>query len=106
VREQLSERLGEVFVDVSLHFEPVPVPSGVVLDLVVGDVLPLGHLVTEPLVMSADGVVCARAVAGAQGKFLACLIVEPPMSMTPEPPAHQNGRSHHHHRGAPIPSPR
>jgi flagellar motor switch protein FliM len=99
-RTRLGETLGEVYVDVNLHFAPVPVPSGVVLDLAVGDVLPLRHLVTDPLVMSADGVVCARAVAGAQGKHLACLIVEPPSSIAVEAAAHSGARR------SPIPAQR
>jgi flagellar motor switch protein FliM len=74
---RLRAGLAEVPVEVSVHFTPVRVASRVILDLAVGDVLPLSHPITAPLALSADTVVCARGVPGAQGKRLACLIVDP-----------------------------
>ena len=74
---QIRARLAEAPVAVSVHFQPVRVPSRVVLDLAVGDVLPLGHLVTLPLSVSTDDVECAQAVPGARGNHLACRIVGP-----------------------------
>lgn len=78
VGARLRARLAHAPVAVRVHFQPVRVPSRVVLDLAVGDVLPLGHLVTAPLIVSADDVVCASAVPGARGRHLACRIVAPP----------------------------
>ncbi len=48
------------------------------LDLRIGDVLPLQHITSRPLAVEAGGVTFAYAVPGSKGKRLACLIVENP----------------------------
>jgi len=70
-------RLQEVPVDVAVRFNPTPVLMPEVLDLQIGDVLPLRHLVREPLSIGAAGITFAYAVPGSEGNRLACLIVTP-----------------------------
>lgn len=71
---------------VALRLNGVPLPVAVelgrtslraeeILNLSVGDVLPLGHGITEPLRVTAAGVTFAQAVPGTHGKRLACLVV-------------------------------
>jgi flagellar motor switch protein FliM len=55
----------------------VTVSSGELLDLEIGDVLGLGHPVSEPLTLSVEGIPCLRAFAGRRDKRLACQIVDP-----------------------------
>ncbi len=70
-------RLQEVPVDVAIRFRPTSVRMPEVLDLRVGDVLPLKHPVRDPLAVSAAGITFAHAVPGSEGRRLACLIVTP-----------------------------
>ena len=53
----------------------VHLTSGEILDLEVGDVLPLRHPTNQPLTLSADGIPVAAAVPGSHGTRLACQIV-------------------------------
>lgn len=73
----VAMRLQEVPVDVSVRFNPTTVLMPEVLDLRIGDVLPLRHEVREPLVVGAAGITFAHAVPGSEGRRLACLIVTP-----------------------------
>lgn len=74
-REELRLRMDEVPVDVTVAFRPISVTSKEVLELNVGDILPLRHPTKQPLTMSADGVPVATAVPGSHGHRLACQIV-------------------------------
>lgn len=76
-RRALVERLDAVPVEASVRFSPVTLTSAEILQLAVGDVLPLRHPINEPLTISAAGVPCAFAVPGSTGKRLACMIVSP-----------------------------
>ncbi len=73
--KHLNDRMHEVPVDVSVAFRPIALTSQELLDLEVGDVLPLRHPTNQPLTMSADGVPVATAVPGSHGRRLACQIV-------------------------------
>jgi flagellar motor switch protein FliM len=75
--EQLTEHLLDVPVEVSVTFNQVLATSAEIVGLTVGDVLGLGHPLSEPLTVSAGGVPRYQAVAGRRGKRLACQIVEP-----------------------------
>jgi flagellar motor switch protein FliM len=70
--------LSEVPIEVAVRFDGVRVTPKDLVDLAVGDVLPLGHPTSRPLTVTAADIVFAYAVPGAQGKRLACLVVEPP----------------------------
>ncbi len=71
----LKDRMQDVPVTVTVAFEPIQLTSHEVLDLQVGDVLPLRHPTNQPLTLSADGVAVGAAVPGSHGSRLACQIV-------------------------------
>lgn len=71
----LKERMQDVPVEVRVSFSPISLPSKDILDLEVGDVLPLHHPTNQPLMVEADGIAIATAVPGSHGKRLACQIV-------------------------------
>lgn len=73
----VAGRLTGVPVDVSVRFDPVTLTSSQILDLQVGDVLPLHHPVSAPLSVVADERTCAVAVPGSKGRRLAFMIVRP-----------------------------
>lgn len=71
----VAERLEDVPVDVAVRFLPATLSPAMLVDLVVGDVLPLPHPVSAPLAVTAADVTFAHAVPGAHGRRLACLVV-------------------------------
>ncbi|SNV25713.1 Flagellar motor switch protein FliM [Dermatophilus congolensis] len=73
--EQLRQQVSTVPQVVRVAFDEITLTSGDILDLEVGDVLPLGHPTNQPLTMSADGVPVAKAVPGSHGHRFACQIV-------------------------------
>ena len=72
----LREVINDVDVELSVVFETVSLLSQDVLDLQVGDIVPLEHPVESPVTVMVDGVPCYHAVTGRKGKRLACLIVD------------------------------
>jgi flagellar motor switch protein FliM len=89
----LAGRLESVPVEVTVRFEPARLTPSTLVALAVGDVLPLPHPVAAPLAVTAAEVTFAHAVPGAQGKRLACLVVDQPGAPSPQPPArHQPAR--------------
>ena len=74
----VAARLTGVPVDVSVRFDAVTLTSTEILDLQLGDVLPLRHPVSAPLSVVAAGRTCAAAVPGSKGRRLAFMIVQPP----------------------------
>ncbi len=71
IRDQLSR----VPMDVSLQLSAASVKPGMILNLSVGDVLPLPHPTHRPLDVTVDGQRLARAAAGTNGSRLAAVIV-------------------------------
>ncbi|WHP19017.1 FliM/FliN family flagellar motor switch protein [Cellulomonas sp. ES6] len=71
----LEAAVEEVPVEVAVRFAPVVVRPRDVVDLAVGDVVPLSHPSSQPLDVVVDGVVLARAAAGNNGSRLACMVV-------------------------------
>ena len=69
--------LAGVPVDVAVRFDPVTLTSSEILNLRVGDVLPLRHPVSSPLSVCAADRTCAYAVPGSKGRRLAFMTVEP-----------------------------
>jgi flagellar motor switch protein FliM len=76
--QQMATALEGAPLDVTVRFEPTTIRSEEVIGLGVGDVIPLRHLASQPLSVTADDVHFAHAVPGSQGKRLACLVVESP----------------------------
>ncbi|UNK46812.1 flagellar motor switch protein FliM [Arthrobacter sulfonylureivorans] len=74
-RKLLETQLVQIPVDVSLQFAPMRVRPGQVLDLSVGDLLPLPHPQHRPLDVAINGECLAHAAVGANGNRLAGVIV-------------------------------
>ncbi len=79
----VAARLTGVPVDVAVRFDAVTLTSSEILDLQLGDVLPLRHPVSSPLSVVAAGRTCAAAVPGSQGRRLAFMIVPTPTAEDP-----------------------
>lgn len=75
VAADLERAMQDVPVEIAVRFSPVVVHPRDVIDLAVGDVLPLSHPSTDLLDVVVDGVVLARAAAGSHGSRLACRVV-------------------------------
>lgn len=75
VRRVVTDRLGQVEVDLAVSFREVTLTSAEVFALSVGDVVPLRHRTEEPLLVSAGGTRVARATPGSHGRRLAVQIV-------------------------------
>jgi len=75
VSSALTQQVMHVPIDVSVLFNTVTMTGADILELEVGDVLPLHHAVEAPLTVKAEGVAHLLAKPGRQGKRLACQIV-------------------------------
>jgi flagellar motor switch protein FliM len=74
--DQVAAGMQTAPVDVTVRFAEVSLSPREILDLAVGDVLPLQHPVAAPLQVCAAGVPYAYAVPGSSGQRLACRVVE------------------------------
>ena len=77
VRHAVANRLADVPVDVSVRFDEVHLASSDIVNLQVGDVIPLRHPVGAALTVSVAGEPRFQALAGRNGKRLACRIIDP-----------------------------
>jgi len=71
----LQDALRTTSVEVNVRFNDVTLTSTEIVNLVVGDIIPLRHGLEEPVTISVGGVPCYRAITGRKGRRLACLIV-------------------------------
>lgn len=71
----LEDAMSTVPVDLAVRFDTVSLSASEIVNLAVGDVVPLEHPVDVPLTIEVDGVPCYDAVSGRRGKRLACLVV-------------------------------
>ncbi|HKS99853.1 MAG TPA: flagellar motor switch protein FliM [Rugosimonospora sp.] len=78
----LTAGLESVPLGVSVRFLPVRMRAEDVVDLQIGDIVPLNHPVTQPLTITVNDNTFAYAVPGNQGKRLACLVVPAPTEET------------------------
>ena len=74
-RQSLETAVADVPVDVSVRFAPMAVRPRQVVQLTVGDVLPLVHPASQPLDVVVDGVTLAHAAAASHGSRLVCQVV-------------------------------
>ncbi|SHE77753.1 Type III flagellar switch regulator (C-ring) FliN C-term [Ferrithrix thermotolerans DSM 19514] len=72
----LKTRLQDVEVDVEVLFKPIQLTSGEIIRLVPGDVVSLGHRVSDPLDLIVDGAHLYKGRPTRVGSRLAVLIVE------------------------------
>lgn len=75
VQAELDAAVGSVPVEVTVRIAPTRVVPREVVDLQVGDVLPLHHPRTRPLEVVVGDVVLAHAALGTRGSRLACQVV-------------------------------
>lgn len=75
-RDQLVQALSRVPLELHVRFATVALTSAEIINLKVGDVVPLGQSTDEPLTVTVDDVHCYDAVSGRRGKRLACLVVD------------------------------
>lgn len=73
--ELIADQVHGVPVSVGVRFAPRTVTPADVVDLQVGDVVPLRHRADVPLDVVIGDVVLARAAIGSNGTRLACLVV-------------------------------
>lgn len=76
-RTRLGAQLAFVPVDVAVRFAEVHVRPQVVLDLAVGDLLPLPHRTARPLEVAVEGQIVGTAAVGSAGNRLAVVITDP-----------------------------
>jgi flagellar motor switch protein FliM len=76
VRDQVRAQVARVPVDVSLRLPAVPVTHTAVLQMAVGDVIPLHFFHTNPLDVAVNGQRFARAAVGANGSRMACVVTD------------------------------
>lgn len=76
VARAVEDRVLDVPIEVNVLFNEVIMSGTDILDIAVGDVLPLGHPIDAPLTVKADGVPHLLAKPGRQGKRLACQVVD------------------------------
>ncbi len=74
-RHELERAVEDVPLDVTVRFAPMTVRPRQVVQLAVGDVLPLGHPASQPLDVVVDGVPLAHATAASHGSRLVCQVV-------------------------------
>lgn len=72
----LAQHLAVAPVEVALRFDDTRVGPSTVLDLAVGDLIPLAHPAHHPLVVEVDGSQVLRVAVGSNGDRLACIVVE------------------------------
>ncbi|WP_143338073.1 flagellar motor switch protein FliM [Demequina sp. NBRC 110054] len=72
---QLTARMEEVPLPVSVRFAARDFSAGEVAALEIGTVIPLRHGVSTPLDVTVDDAVLAKAAIGANGTRVACLVV-------------------------------
>lgn len=75
-RERMSRRLLDVPVELAVEFAPTTLTSGEIVDLQVGDIVPLGHPVDLPLTGTVDGTPTFRVRPARAGKRLAAQVVD------------------------------
>lgn len=73
--DRIRGQVGESPVHVGLRLRPIAVKPGLVLNLKVGDVIPLPHQQTEPLYLSVEDRPLYRAAVGSNGSRLAAAII-------------------------------
>ncbi|MEU3330903.1 flagellar motor switch protein FliM [Glutamicibacter creatinolyticus] len=71
----LAQTVGTVPLEVALSLTPCPVTPSTILELAVGDVLPLDHRVHQPLELTAGGQQVGTAAAGTRSGRMAAVIV-------------------------------
>ena len=75
-KQRVVESMQGVPMDVAVRLRPLTISPRDVINVQVGELIMLNHSVTRPLDVVVDGKVLAHAVAGANGRQLACQVVD------------------------------
>ena len=75
-RAKMHAGMQEVPVDLAVQLRPLTVHPREILAMAVGDLIMLNHSASRPLDVVVDDKVLAHAVAGANGRQLACQVVD------------------------------
>jgi flagellar motor switch protein FliM len=75
-RERMTRRILDVPVELAVEFTPTTLTSAEILDLQVGDIVPLGHATEMPLTCTVDGTPTFRVRPARAGKRLAGQVVD------------------------------
>lgn len=76
LRAVLTERVSDASVRIGVRFNEISLTSAEIIDMQVGDILPLGHRTDEPLVFEVEDHPYMYATPGRRGKRLACQLVD------------------------------
>lgn len=76
IHEAVVSTIHGACVDLRVRFDELRVPSRLLADLQLGDVLALEHPTERPLTIEVEGVPRFLATAGTRGKKVACLITD------------------------------
>lgn len=74
-RQLVRDQVAQVPVDISLQLTPAKIRPSAILELALGDILPIPHAQDRPLVLAVDGQPFGRAAVGSNGSRLACVVV-------------------------------
>jgi flagellar motor switch protein FliM len=74
-RHQLNERMRDIGVEVAVQFNPVTLTADEILDVQVGDVIPLHHRLDQPLTLFSESVEQLLVMPGRKGRRIAAQIV-------------------------------
>ena len=74
--ELIRNQVHSVPVEVALRLKPAPISPRAVLDLAVGDLIPLPHPQHKPLDIAVSDHIIGSAAVGAKGSRLACVVVD------------------------------
>lgn len=75
VRLRLREHVEQAKVEVKVEFNTVSVAAEEIVDLRIGDVLPLSHRVKDPLTVKIGDQPCFEALPGRSGNRLSCMVI-------------------------------
>ncbi|WP_336250259.1 flagellar motor switch protein FliM [Stomatohabitans albus] len=75
VRLRLREHVEQAKVEVRVEFNTVSVAAEEIIDLRIGDVLPLSHRVKDPLTVKIGDQPCFEALPGRSGNRLSCMVI-------------------------------
>jgi flagellar motor switch protein FliM len=74
-RHQLNQRMQDINVDVAVQFKPVVLTASEIIDVQVGDIIPLHHRLDQPLTLFSEGVEQLLVRPGRKGRRIAAQIV-------------------------------
>ena len=75
MRLRLREHVEQAKVEVRVEFNTVSVAAEEIIDLRIGDVLPLSHRVKDPLTVKIGDQACFEALPGRSGNRLSCMVI-------------------------------